>query len=66
MGWDIRVNYSLEFKKAAVQKYFTRGNRTVNQILEEVGISPPALYQWRDQLANATPMKNSCPFDWPV
>ena len=51
------MRYSEEFKKSAVQKYLSRGSRTVNQFLEEVGISSPTIYQWRDELANVAGMK---------
>ncbi len=51
--------YSVEFKKSAVQKLLTRGNRTVVDITSELGISPPTLYQWRDYFANVDGMKKS-------
>lgn len=51
------MHYSLEFKKAAIQKYLGRGNRTVNEILEDIGISSPTLYQWRNELAKVDGMK---------
>lgn len=51
------MHYSIEFKKAAIQKYLSRGNRTVNEILEDIGISSPTLYQWRDELAKVDGMK---------
>jgi transposase len=53
------VKYSLDFKKSAVQKYLSRGGRTVNEIIEEIGISSPTIYQWRDELANVGDMKKS-------
>jgi transposase-like protein len=49
---DISMKYSVEFKKAAVQKFLSRGNRSVKEILDEVGIASPTIYQWRDQFAN--------------
>jgi len=51
--------YSVEFKKAAVEKLLSRGHRTINEITSEVGISSPTLYQWRDELANVGGMKKS-------
>lgn len=51
------MTYSVEFKKSAVQKYLSRGNRSVNEIIHEIGISPPTIYQWRDQFANVGGMK---------
>ena len=60
------MHYSTEFKKAAIQKYLRRGNRTVNEILGDIGISSPTLYQWRDELANVDGMKKqSKPKDRP-
>jgi transposase len=57
--WDIAMRYSEEFKKSAVQKYLSRGSRTVNEILEDIGITSPTIYQWRDELANVGGMKKS-------
>ncbi len=51
--------YSVEFKKAAVEKLLSRGNRTISEITREVGISSPTLYVWRDELANVGGMKKS-------
>lgn len=42
---------SVEFKRAAVQKYLNRGNRKVADILQEIGIRAPTLYQWRNEFA---------------
>ena len=53
------MRYSTEFKKSAVQKYLSRGSRSVNEIIQEIGISSPTLYQWRDEIANVTGMKKS-------
>jgi len=51
------MKHSLEFKKSAVQKYLSRGNRSVIEILDEIGIASPTIYQWRDQFANVQDMK---------
>jgi transposase len=53
------MKHTVEFKKAAVQKYLSRGSRSVNQILQEIGIASPTIYQWRDQFANIQDMKKS-------
>src|ERR1017187_8822300 len=53
------MKHSVEFKKAAVKKYLTRGNRPVNEILQEIGIASPTIYQWRDQFANVSDMTKS-------
>ena len=48
--------YSTEFKKAAVEKLLTRGSRTVTDIVAEIGISSPTIYEWRDEFANISGM----------
>lgn len=53
------MGYSAEFKEAAVQKLLSRGNKTVKEIIEEIGIASPTIYQWRDNLANIGGMKKS-------
>lgn len=53
------MGYSVEFKRSAVQKYLCRGNRSVNEIIQEIGISSPTLYLWRDEVAKVTGMKKS-------
>lgn len=51
------MKYSVEFKQAAVQKYLSRGNRSVNEILSQLQISSANLYQWRDVFAMLPGMK---------
>lgn len=59
--------YSLEFKKSAVEKLLTRGSRTVTDVIQELGISSPTIYQWRDDFATIQDMKkSSSPKDRPV
>jgi len=53
------MKHSVEFKKSAVQKYLSRGNRSVNEVLQEIGIASPTIYQWRDQFANVSGMTKS-------
>lgn len=53
------MGYSVEFKKSAVQKYLSRGNRSVNEVLQEIGIASPTIYQWRDQFAKVPGMTKS-------
>lgn len=50
--------YSVEFKKAIVEKLLNRGTRPVTAILEEGGISSPTLYRWKADFANIAGMKN--------
>lgn len=51
------MKYSEEFKKTAVEKLLTRGNRTVSEIAEETGIHIPTLYDWRKKFARTEGMK---------
>lgn len=53
------MRHSIEFKKSAVKKYLSRGNRSVNEVLQEIGIASPTIYQWRDQFANVSGMTKS-------
>jgi transposase len=46
--------YSKEFKKAAVQKMLSRGNRSVKLVSEDLGTSPQMLYLWVKELARGT------------
>lgn len=49
--------YSLEFKKAAVEKYFNRGNKAVSEIINEIGISESAIYRWKAEFTKIGVMK---------
>lgn len=51
--------YSRDFKEAAVEKLLNRGNRKVEEIIREVGVSSPTIYQWRDEFATDGGMKKS-------
>ncbi len=53
------MKYSVEFKQSAVQKLLRRGQRTVLEITEELGVARPTLYQWRKELASVGDMKKS-------
>lgn len=50
--------YSVEFKKAVVEKLLNRGTRPVAAIMEEAGISSPTLYRWKADFANIPGMEN--------
>jgi len=52
------TKYSVEFKKAVVEKLMNRGARPVTVILEEAGISSPTLYAWKADFANISGMEN--------
>lgn len=61
------MGYSEEFKRSAVQKLLTRGNRTVIEIIGELGIALPTIYQWRNELARVPGMKKpTSPQDRPA
>ena len=48
-------SYSEEFKEAMVKKVLTRGEKTIQQIVEEVGIAPSVLARWkRERTMSAT------------
>lgn len=47
-----------EFRKAAVVKYYNRGNRTVEEVARVLGVSSWSLYQWSKRYGNAGGMKN--------
>lgn len=52
-----KQRYSLEFKKAAVEKFLIRGSRPVAAIVEEVGVPYSTLYQWKSAFAMVDGMK---------
>jgi transposase-like protein len=54
-----KQRYSLEFKKAAVEKFLIRGSRRVAAIVEEVGVPYSTLYQWKNDFAKVGGMKKS-------
>ena len=58
--------YSEKFKQSAVQKIFLRGNRTIETVCEEIGISSPSFYEWKKKYANIPGMQKSerRPQDW--
>jgi len=51
--------YSAEFKKSAVEKLLARGSRPVAEIIEELGVASPTLYQWKLDFARDGGMKKS-------
>jgi transposase-like protein len=54
----------LDFKKSAVEKLMSRGERTVESVVEELGVCSPSLYQWRKELGRVAAMtKPSRPQD---
>ena len=59
-----KQQYSLEFKKAAVEKFLIRGSRPVAAIVEELGVPYATLYQWKNAFAKVDGMtKSSRPQD---
>lgn len=51
--------YTEEFKKAAVQKFLSRGTRSVESISEEIGTSQTNLYKWTRIFGSDQGMKKS-------
>ena len=54
-----KQRYSLEFRKAAVEKFLIRGSRRVAAIVEEIGVPYSTLYQWKNDFAKVDGMKKS-------
>lgn len=50
-------HYSPEFKAAAVQKLLNRGNRSIEDISKEMGITRSSMYKWSDEFATIGDMK---------
>ena len=48
------AQYSDEFKKSAVQKLLSRGNRSVEEVARQVGVSSFSLHLWTKQLGKGT------------
>ena len=42
----VQASYSVEFKKVAVQKYFSRGNRSLEDISTEIVVAKSTIYWW--------------------
>lgn len=51
------MKYSTEFKESAIQKFLSRGNRSVKEVAQVVGVPPQTLYQWRNELGKVGAMK---------
>lgn len=49
-----QAQYSEAFKKQAVQKYLSRGNRPVTEIAQELGTSAVPIYLWVKSYRNGT------------
>jgi transposase len=50
--------FTEEFQKAAIQKLLLRGNRTVNSICNEMGVSTPTVYAWKKKYGRYPGMEN--------
>lgn len=42
-----RKRYAEEFKREAVRLMETRGDRSIGEVAESLGVKPPLLYDWR-------------------
>jgi transposase-like protein len=58
--------FTEEFKKMAVQKYLSRGTRSVAEVCEELGIAKPTIFQWAIKYGNKhnVNIKDRRPQDW--
>ena len=52
-------HYSPEFKAVAVQKLLNRGNRSIEDISQEMGIHQSNIYKWRNEFVTIGDMKKS-------
>jgi len=59
-------HFTDEFKRVAVQKYLSRGSRTVGLIAKDLGVADHSLYDWAKKYAKLPEMKKSDrrPQDW--
>ena len=58
--------YSEEFKRTAVQKYLSRGSRSVKDVCRELGIADVTVYVWARERGRSSTMNNVAkrPQDW--
>jgi transposase-like protein len=58
--------FTEEFKKTAVQKFLSRGSRSVKEICRELGVADCSIYQWTKQYGRSRGMDNTQrrPQDW--
>jgi transposase len=42
----VQILYSAEFKKVVVQKYFSRGNRSLEDLSAELNVATSTIYSW--------------------
>lgn len=64
-----RQNYTKEFKDLAVQKYLSKGNRSLDDLSTEIGIPKSTIYSWVEKYNKSginTHMKSITkrPHDW--
>ena len=51
------ANYSVEFKKAAVQKFLSRGSRSAKDVCDELGVGNSCIYFWCKKYGKSMSMK---------
>jgi hypothetical protein len=56
---QVSQQQSEEFRKAAVEKFHSRGDRTVEEVARVLGVSSWSLYQWSKRYGNAEGMKHN-------
>lgn len=58
-----RKQHNEEFKREAVRLMQSRGERTVEQVADDVGVSAGQLYKWRERLGRVGPAKGGVSHD---
>lgn len=53
-----QVQFSQQFKDAAVQKYLSRGSRSVHEIAQELGTTSTSIFSWARSRRNGTAQMN--------
>lgn len=51
------MRHSIEFKRAAVQKFLSRGTRSSKEVVDEIGVPYSTIYQWKNDFAKFGDMK---------
>lgn len=60
------MSHSVEFRRTAVQKFYSRGSRSVDEVASGLGVSPWSLYRWTKECGTPSVMekKDRRPQDW--
>ena len=58
-GKQVSQQRSEEFRRAAVEKFHSRGSRSVEEVARVLGVSSWSLYRWTKRYGNKGGMRNS-------